>query len=256
MTRDRQRQDGARRVAQAVLVLVSMLALAAVLLALADIACGTAEAVPPGRVAPGALVSILAWCQIALAFAGIKLVHALDTRGDGLRGRYRQHAGLNDQRQVAESGGQRLRTDFLDLDKGVVSAFITKQSIFAALALGLLAALGQLHDTAVGSAPVDGVYYLALGCLLISLVTVLVSIECYSSVLRYHWPTEDRVDLLLKARGLDAWSFYLLVLGLLLGVSVGYPVIAALLTAAFTGLLVRRFYFRHPGRSPAPSDGH
>lgn len=225
-----------------VLALVTGMSLAALLLWLLPQVCELWWLAP---LAPhiGNALRVTVLVEIGVAFGGIWLVHRLDETGIGLIGRYRNFAGLK--APDPDTAPQRLwlRAAFLESDKGAVGAFITKQSIFAALAVALIGALygagepDRLHGVAVPC------YYGSLLVTLTSLVTVLVSIECYSSVLRYHWPVLHRTDLLIKARTLDGWSFYLLVLGLLLGVTVRYPAIAAPVIFAFTWLLVRWFYF-------------
>lgn len=240
--------DDARCAANVCLLVVVLITVGVLAVWAAELAeTGTAPQLDPGEF--GALLRWGALGEMAAAFVGIVLVHRFDRCGTGVRGCYRTSAGLNDPALQtgprARHDRMKLREAFLERDKGAVRAFVTKQSFSSALALALLGALlGPLSP--VGR-EVDGMHAVlnALAVLagLLCVVTTLVSIQCYSTFLRYKWVFPQDVDLLMKGRGLDGWSFYLLVAGLLLAIAAEYPLVNLIVTPVFTGLLVHRYYF-------------
>ncbi|MCG8457953.1 MAG: hypothetical protein MI919_16875 [Holophagales bacterium] len=124
------------------------------------------------------------------------------------------------------------------------SMAVTKQSIFVAISLGLIAFISVRN--APDGEPSDAYYLLlenlellALGA---ALLFSLVSILCYDYTHRFVWESHFQEDLLKKALFLDTLAWYSLASGLGLCFGHIHP-LALMLATLFLGVLLLFYYF-------------
>ena len=144
------------------------------------------------------------------------------------------------------------RACFHETDKSAIRAFLTKQSIFAALCLFLLKAVSSKLPTALPHSYQECInafpqclYVFAAGGFLIALLTVLVAVQTYSTYVRIQWDEQSANELLKKGREFDELSFYALSFSLLLALCAYQPWAALIAIPAF-GILMYKYYFFKP----------
>jgi hypothetical protein len=184
------------------------------------------------------------------------LVHKADRRngkrasaastGLGIIGRFewRRTQGRNLLNQNASDTAlkKQVAAAFHETDKSSVRAFMTKQSIFAALTLFLLKAVSSKLPAGFPGTGTEALYMASAAGFLATLLTVLVAIQIYSSYVRIAWDEEGGNELLKKGREMDEWSFYSLTLSILLALC-AYQPWAALVAIPGFGILMHRYYF-------------
>lgn len=132
--------------------------------------------------------------------------------------------------------------DFHETDKSAIRAFMTKQSIFAALTLFLLKAISPKLPTAFPDTFPEWLYVAAATGFLVTLLAVLVAIQTYSTYVRIQWDEQSGIELLKKGRELDEGSFYALTISLLVALC-AYQPWAALVAIPTLGILLYKYYF-------------
>ena len=137
---------------------------------------------------------------------------------------------------------------FHETDKSAVRAFISKQSIFAALTLFLLKDVSTKLPSIASMLPLTLQKFLYVASafgFLFTLLTVLAAIQTYSTYVRIQWDETTGIALLKKGRRFDEMSFYLLTVSLLV-VLCAYQPSAALITMPVFGVLLYKYYFFKP----------
>ncbi|MBW8305686.1 MAG: hypothetical protein K0M46_02290 [Thiobacillus sp.] len=132
--------------------------------------------------------------------------------------------------------------DFHETDKSAIRAFMTKQSIFAALTLFLLKAISPKLPTGFPDTFPEWLYVAAAAGFLVTLLAVLVAIQTYSTYVRIQWDEKSGIELLKKGRELDEGSFYALTISLLVALC-AYQPWAALVAIPTLGILLYKYYF-------------
>lgn len=135
-----------------------------------------------------------------------------------------------------------VKADFHETDKSAIRAFMTKQSIFAALTLFLLKAIAPKLPTAFPDTLPEWLYVAAATGFLVTLLAVLVAIQTYSTYVRIQWDEQSGIELLKKGRELDEGSFYALTISLLVALC-AYQPWAALVAIPTLGILLYKYYF-------------
>jgi len=135
-----------------------------------------------------------------------------------------------------------LNAAFHETDKSAIRAFMTKQSIFAALTLFLLKAISTKLPTAFPDTFREWLYVASAAGFLVTLLTVLVAIQTYSTYVRIQWDEQSGNELLRKGRELDEGSFYALTISLLVALC-AYQPWAALVAIPALGMLLYKYYF-------------
>lgn len=201
----------------------------------------------------------IAFLLLGILFIVQAGVHALDKRraendkgatppqGLGIAGRHRwmlfQATEKYKQAETKDANLQKqIDAKFHETDKGAIRAFMTKQSIFAALTLFLLKAVSAKLPAALPHTLTEWLYVLAAGGFLLALLIVLVAIQTYSTYVRFQWDDTPGNALLKKGRQLDEWSFYLMSFSLLVALSAYQPWVALIVIPVF-GTLMYRYYF-------------
>ena len=180
---------------------------------------------------------LLPFTILFLLFVTQLVVHKLDKKDEvGIVGRYQRL--LNSDPTETEH--------FHIEDRGAIRAFVTKQSIFAALSMFLIGQIssGLQTDFLVFNAK-NFSFWLKIfsaGGFLAVLLIVLVSIQIYSSYLRIDWCASERKILLRKGRKLDELSFYTLTISILIGLC-AYQPLASLIAIPLFGWLLFYYYF-------------
>ncbi len=131
---------------------------------------------------------------------------------------------------------------FHETDKSAVRAFMSKQSVFAALSLFLLKAVSTHLPPVFPKSLEQWIYVASAGGFLFTLLTVLAAIQTYSTYVRIQWDEGSSIELLNKGRRFDEASFYALTISLL-AVLCAYQPWAALVTLPAFGMLMYRYYF-------------
>lgn len=131
---------------------------------------------------------------------------------------------------------------FHETDKSSVRAFMTKQSIFAALTLFLLKAVSNKLPSAFPNSGTEVLYIVSAAGFLGTLLTVLVAVQIYSTYVRIQWDEQGGNELLKKGREMDEWSFYALTSSILVALC-AYQPWAALIAIPGFGILMHRYYF-------------
>lgn len=135
-----------------------------------------------------------------------------------------------------------LKAAFHETDKSAIRAFMTKQSIFAALTLFLLKAISPKLPTAFPDTLPEWLYVASAAGFLYTLLAVLVAIQTYSTYVRIQWDEQSGIELLKKGRELDERSFYALTISLLVALC-AYQPWAALVAIPALGMLLYKYYF-------------
>jgi hypothetical protein len=137
------------------------------------------------------------------------------------------------------------RARFHETDKSAVRAFMSKQSVFAALSLFLLKAVSTKLPPGFPCTFQECLYVLSAGGFLVTLLTVLAAIQTYSTYVRIQWDDASGIELLKKGRRFDEVSFYALTISLLVALC-AYQPWAALVTLPLFGTLMYKYYFFKP----------
>lgn len=137
---------------------------------------------------------------------------------------------------------KRLDASFHETDKSAIRAFMTKQSILAALTLFLLKAISPQLPTAFPGSLREVLYVASAAGFLVTLLIVLVAIQTYSIYVRIQWDEQPGNELLRKGRKLDERSFYVLTISLLVALC-AYQPWAALVAIPALGMLLYEYYF-------------
>lgn len=205
------------------------------------------------------LTNGIAFLLLGLLYVVQAGVHALDkqraennksatpAKGLGIAGRHRwmlfQATEKYEQATTKDATLQKqIDAKFHETDKGAIRAFMTKQSIFAALTLFLLKAVSAKLPPALPQTLTELLYVLAGGGFLLTLLIVLVAIQTYSTYVRFQWDEKPGNALLKKGRQLDEWSFYLMSFSLLVALSAYQPWVALIVIPVF-GTLMYKYYF-------------
>lgn len=170
----------------------------------------------------------------AIKWRGLTLAKLAEAVAEGLA----QAQGKNNQAELQKQ----VKASFHETDKSAIRAFMTKQSIFAALSTFLLGAVSRKLPAQFPSTLVDWIYVGSAGGFLLTLLIVLVSIQTYSIYVRIRWDESSGNQLLVKGRQFDEGSFYCLTISLLLGLC-AYQPWAALVAIPVFGWLMRKYYF-------------
>lgn len=155
---------------------------------------------------------------------------------DGVKGRY--------QRLLARTAPVPAAR-FHETDKSAIRAFMTKQSIFAAISLFLLKAVSTRLPPVFPGSYQDVLYVMAAGGFLVTLLIVLAAIQTYSTYVRIQWDDASGIALLRKGREFDEHSFYWLTCSLLVALC-AYQPWAALIAMPVFGHLMYKYYFFGP----------
>jgi hypothetical protein len=131
---------------------------------------------------------------------------------------------------------------FHETDKSAIRAFMTKQSIFAAISLFLLKAVSTRLPPLFPGNYQDVLYVMAAGGFLVTLLIVLAAIQTYSTYVRIQWDEASGIALLRKGRRFDEHSFYWLTCSLLVALC-AYQPWAALMAMPVFGHLMYKYYF-------------
>jgi hypothetical protein len=134
---------------------------------------------------------------------------------------------------------------FHETDKSAIRAFMTKQSIFAAISLFLLKAVSTRLPPVFPDNYRDLLYVTAAGGFLVTLLIVLAAIQTYSTYVRIQWDDASGIALLIKGRHFDEQSFYWLTFSLLVALC-AYQPWAALIAMPVFGHFMYRYYFFVP----------
>lgn len=168
----------------------------------------------------------------------------------GIISRYRLLRLRGKAQLKADSGNAALQAQvaaaFHETDKSAIRAFMTKQSIFAALLLFLLKAVSGKLPAGVPGSLAECLYVVSAGGFLAALLTVLVAIQTYSTYVRIQWDAAAGNELLKKGREMDQLSFYLLSISLLAALCAYHPWAALVAVPAFGALMLRYYFFSNP----------
>lgn len=152
---------------------------------------------------------------------------------------------LAKEKEKHAAGLKLLAARFHETDKSAIRAFMTKQSIFAAIALFLLKAVSTRLPPVFPGSYQELLYAMAAGGFLVTLLTVLAAIQTYSTYVRIQWDEASGIALLRKGRQFDEHSFYWLTCSLLLALC-AYQPWAALIAMPVFGHLMYKYYFFGP----------
>jgi hypothetical protein len=165
--------------------------------------------------------------------------HRLDKKhnGGGIAHRFKEiKSRLNDNEHSFCSGAS------------VVSASMTKQSVLAAVAAGILVVIIQsMQPDAISK--IYKVNYNKLTafasavCLSFALLCNLVSLVCYDYSIRFNWKDDNlKINLVRKALHFDISSFYLLSFGIIFA-ALFFNILLGLILNYFYALFLLRYYF-------------